>query len=518
MKNLVIVHHHLNRGGVTRVIAAHLRSLNEVTADARPERIFILYGGRHDGWPVGLEEGFHNLHIERIALQGIDYNDEPLAESEPMADDVQNLLQTHGCQPDDTLLHIHNHSLGKNASWPGALKILAERGYRQLRQVHDFAEDFRPKNFGLIKSALGDLLSEELYPQAEHIHYSVLNRRDGLALEGAGLSRERLHFLPNPVPEPEPLPARDAARAKLQECLGIGPDEPYLLYPIRGIRRKNLGEALLLSLLLPNEPHIGITLIPVNPAEKQFHDAWQTFVERHQLRIHFGAGEEGKLSYAENLAACDAAITTSVAEGFGMAFLEPWLVGKPLIGRDLPEISADFKDEGVDLTALYDRVRIPVEWIGKDNFRDAFQQAAEVLFHAYDRPLEADQVNQAIEQKEADGCLDFADLDEQQQAVVLLRLIEQPTELERLRSLNPLCTRHWETVSPQIDGNAATIRERYSTECSGKRLIDIYDSIVASSTGQPFEAPADPHQLLDRFLDLSRFRLIRGLTQVAPAI
>ena len=35
-------------------------------------------------------------------------------------------------------------------------------------------------------------------------------------------------------------------------------------------------------------------------------------------------------------------VTTSVAEGFGLAFLEPWLFGKGLLGRNLPEITVDF--------------------------------------------------------------------------------------------------------------------------------------------------------------------------------
>ena len=47
-------------------------------------------------------------------------------------------------------------------------------------------------------------------------------------------------------------------------------------------------------------------------------------------------GAPGGLEFFENLAAADAVATTSLAEGFGMVFLEAWLAGRPLVGRDLP--------------------------------------------------------------------------------------------------------------------------------------------------------------------------------------
>ena len=37
-----------------------------------------------------------------------------------------------------------------------------------------------------------------------------------------------------------------------------------------------------------------------------------------------------------------AIVSTSVAEGFGLGFLEPWIFGKGLCGRDIPEITSDF--------------------------------------------------------------------------------------------------------------------------------------------------------------------------------
>ncbi|MCG8451487.1 MAG: hypothetical protein MI725_18125, partial [Pirellulales bacterium] len=48
---LAILHHHLNSGGVTRVVQNHLLSLAAVVTSELPERVLLLHGGRAVGWP-----------------------------------------------------------------------------------------------------------------------------------------------------------------------------------------------------------------------------------------------------------------------------------------------------------------------------------------------------------------------------------------------------------------------------------------------------------------------------------
>ena len=140
------------------------------------------------------------------------------------------------------MLHVHNHSLGKNRALPRVVPRLAASGYGMLLQIHDFAEDFRPENY----RNLGRPAPEMLYPQASNVHYAVLNGRDRAILAAAGADPARLHLLPNPVLDVNRLPERSAARVKLHERFGVAPGDRYLLYPVRCIRRKNVGEALLL--------------------------------------------------------------------------------------------------------------------------------------------------------------------------------------------------------------------------------------------------------------------------------
>ena len=55
-------------------------------------------------------------------------------------------------------------------------------------------------------------------------------------------------------------------------------------------------------------------------------------------------------------------ITTSITEGFGFSFLEPWTAKKMLWGRKLPDICEDFEKNGVQLDHLYTTLNIPIGW------------------------------------------------------------------------------------------------------------------------------------------------------------
>ena len=54
-----------------------------------------------------------------------------------------------------------------------------------------------------------------------------------------------------------------------------------------------------------------------------------------------------------------------------MVFLESQLAERPLIGRNLPEITSDFKDEGIDYSLLYDALLVPVDFLGKDQIYES---------------------------------------------------------------------------------------------------------------------------------------------------
>ena len=497
---------------MTRVIANHLLGLaaHAGNGGAEPPAAVLLTGGRAEAWgPHAGELAAAGVPAARPVVAGLDYDAlnpgdataAPAVDPAGLADRLEAALADHGANRDATVVHVHNHALGKNVSAPGALALLAGRGWKLLLQIHDFAEEFRPANYLHLAGALRP--DAALYPQAPQIHYAVLNGRDRGVLRAVGVPEDRLHFLPNPVADFPPLPDREGARSALRSTLGVRGGEGYLVYPVRGIRRKNLGETILLAMGRSGQ-RAGVTLVPRNPAELAYHDRWAALAKELDLPVLFGVGEEGGLSFHQNLAAADAILTTSVAEGFGMAFLEAWLAGRPLIGRDLPHVTADFKAEGLELPGLYRALTVPLDWA--DGFAGRFRAGCETLLESYRRPWEDAAFAEALEAKTAGGRVDFADLDEDLQTAVIRRIADDPAARGDVRSVEADPGR---PTGATIRRNAAVVRDRYSLAGSGARLRATYDAVLASPVG-PVAPPRRPDAPLDAFLDLRSFRLIRG--------
>ena len=517
--NLAILHYHLRPGGVTRVIANHILSLDRTIRDGERLRVLLLFDGQRDGWPEDFEEQLTSTDVIVRGLPSLGYTSESSAGSVLVRDDLVQCLSAEGFSPEQTVLHAHNHSLGKNAQFSAALRELAERGYAVLLQPHDFAEDFRPANYRNLRQAFrDDHFSNQVYFLGPRVHYATLNRRDFEILAGGGVHRERLHFLPNPVSGVHSLPSPVAVRKRLQTVLGVPVESEYVLYPVRGIRRKNVGEFVLLSVLRNHRRDstasdrtslFGITLAPQNPDAIPYYDHWRQLVDEVGLPCRFGVGQESGLSFPENLAAADRIVTTSVAEGFGMVFLESWLAGRGLVGRNLPEITSDFIEAGLRLEALYDRLNVPLDWIGKDRLVHVILDACQ---HAYadfglKTPSPAD-VDHAVDQLAADGSVDFGILNETLQQAIIRRVAGDTASAETVLDVNPPL-QQWESLDePMIAANRAVVQEEYSLGACGNRLWEIYRSVLDCSPAS-LDGAADADAILGAFLSLDRFRLIR---------
>jgi len=517
--NIAIVHYHLNRGGVTHVVLNHLRALHTIPDHHLPDVALLLHGGRREGFPDDLPERLPRIKIREVVIPELDYDEGMPAKPEPriLADRIESSIRESGCRKDDTLLHVHNHALGKNVCLPGAVAELAERRFSVLLQIHDFAEDFRPANYRRLQQALvpnePTRLSDLLYPQAQQIHYAVLNRRDWSVLREAGVDLGRLHVLPNPVPPPDHLPDHSAARRRIAERLGIGSNHRYVLYPVRGIRRKNLGEALLWAATASPETAIGFTLPPLNPIEQPRYALWRGLASELRLPCYFEVGGESGLSLADNLAACDRVLTTSLAEGFGLVFLESCLSRRPLIGRDLPEITIDFVQRGLTFTGLQSRVDVPVEWFGREELLDMVARSYNATLESYGRaPLSRIALDEGLERKLREGCIDFGELNAELQERVIRKVCGDTEGMETLMTINPYlraatASRDAE-YSVEAARNAAVVASQYSLDASANQLTDIYQRVMASPRG-PLSALHAGERLLDAFLCLPRFRPVR---------
>ena len=509
--NIAILHYHLNRGGVTRVIANQLLAIDSLPITGESQQVAVLYGGRDAGWPHDITDRLENVELSLHTVEALDYDTQPIEDPESLANQLRDVFSHLGFRPNETVLHVHNHSLGKNASLPGALQLLAKDGFGLLLQVHDFAEDFRPGNYLQLCESFGrDHISGTLYPQASRIHYAVLNHRDQAVLQAAGVVRSRLHFLPNSVPSPGELPDRDDARRKLQETFGVSTTDRYVLYPVRGIRRKNVGEALLWSLLAGEATTTAITLAPLNPTEQTAYMRWQEVADDLNAPFLFGSGEAGGLTFEENVAAADLMLTTSVAEGFGMVYLESWLAGRPLTGRNLPEITVDFTDVGIEFPDLYERLEIPLDWGDRKQFAETLQSRLTGVLKSFGLPpIEPIAWDGIVSRKINNGCIDFGDLDEPLQEQVIRRVATDTAARAELLERNPVIGTVAGDNTTVIQKNCKLIKQEYSLKPSGLCLREVYFAVLSDSMACEVAA-ANSERILDSFLDPARYRLIRG--------
>jgi FMN phosphatase YigB (HAD superfamily)/glycosyltransferase involved in cell wall biosynthesis len=396
---VAIVHYHLGPGGVTRVIEAASQAL--ATAGIR----HVILTGDSDvappekSLPVRQTEG-----LGYLTSPG-EHTAESLAESLRAA-----ATEILGGPPD--LWHFHNHSLGKNCLVPHVVARLAREDERIVLQIHDLAEQGRPANYQLVANC------RTLYPFSPRIRYAFLNSRDRDIFTAAGLPPENATLLPNPV-----------STAPLSDSPADSPS-PILFAPVRGIRRKNLGELVLLSALAPAGTRVAVSRAPRNREALPVHDTWRKFAGKHRLPIGFdvvdrfapaagaATGFESWLAHASHI------VTTSVSEGFGLPFLEAAALGKPLIGRNLPHLTAEHARHGIRAGRLYDRLLVPVDWSDLPILRDHLTTDLERNYRDYSRPLSQETIDATLAALVRDGYLDFGNLPEPLQQGIIERLAD----------------------------------------------------------------------------------------------
>ncbi|MCG6190454.1 glycosyltransferase family protein [Maribellus maritimus] len=428
---IVIAHSHLNPGGVTRIIESQIESLpNETTkvlagSCSNPEQITSR------GAEIQIIEELNYLKNRR-------YGDK---EAMKMLHRVHKKIR--GQLPVDAILHFHNLNLGKNPIVTYAVYLLAKEGVKVFNHSHDFAED-RPANYQFIKEILSDIflqrIGEVLYPQLPNYQFGVLNSYDFERLQKYGVQKERIELLPNPVTFNISKNILDKAGAKTQICSELNLDKNKLLvtYPVRVIRRKNIGELILLSVLYSEKVNFVVTQPPKNPVEIDGYQKWTNFCKQEKIPIIFEAGN--KVNFEKLLTASDFCITTSYQEGFGMVYLEPWLLNTPVVGREIEYISRDFRNDGFIFPALYKQLNTP----------------------------------------ESD--IDFKDLDINIQMKIIAGLKNLQTEKEKIFEQNEVLKSLFQKVkSETIEKNKKIIRNKYSIEGYGIKLQNRYKKLVGQS-------------------------------------
>jgi glycosyltransferase involved in cell wall biosynthesis len=393
-----------------------------------------------------------------------------------LADAILLVMDKHWGGAAD-ILHVHNPLIQKNVSLLPALNILNKRGIRLLLQNHDLAEDFRPDVY----------TGGEDYP--ENCHYAVINNRDYSFLHRAGLKPEGLHLLPNEV---VPVPVTP------------GLEQDRYLYPVRAIRRKNIGEALLLSLFILPGRTVAITLPPTVEKDQAQYRRWMNFAEEYRLPVEFGIGLREPLADAFGRSLC--VISTSVKEGFGFSFLEPWTAGRAVIGRRIDYVCGDFEAAGLRFNALYQEIKIPMVYLAPLILRKKMERALTGIYEAFGQEPPRYLINMMGDELLSHDTVDFGRLDEESQEGIIRTVISNWVVFQDIIKENPFLgtLADWQPYEEDIAYNSRKVAEAYGKERIVSILKDAYQSVLDN----PVTHKLSKSILLELYLDPLQMSLV----------
>ncbi len=483
---VAIVHYHLRGGGVTRVIRNAATLLRE-----RGVNVCVLCGERPPEPPA-------HLHFQATTVAGLGYLDDAggFEDGAALANRLNDAATTTlKGKPD--LWHFHNPTLGKNPLLSRAIFDLALRGETIILHIHDFAEDGRPENYRRLQPLL-NANPALVYPLGGRVHYATSNERDQQVLLRAGAAH--VEILPHPAAI---LDQDDTPPAEKSSHIKEHPHEekPLVFAPVRGIRRKNIGELGLLA-LLETDPVEYVTSLAVRSGESApIHRRWETFFAAQTIPVRLGGAErEGCAALAVRARNF---VTTSVLEGFGLSILEAALFGKPLAGRDLPDVTSLARKAGLIPRGMYSRLWIPPEWVGANAWQQQMATCLRRTWAAYRRQARERDVATAIRAcAREDGAIDFGALDEPFQERVLECLAQDRECAAVVRELNP---------ELRLEGGwtEAAGLEEFSPDKCGDRLLSFYKRLLAEESVELLTKGALDHErILDAFLAPERFRLL----------
>jgi len=297
---------------------------------------------------------------------------------------------------DADVVMMENLSVGVNPAVTYAFYLWTLSEYqskspkRFLVRVHDFAQQ-RPANFSNIKKFQAFMPTDMpdwhqiLYPSTPNIEYIAINTNDYERLLDHGIEPKRIWYLPNSV-DNSLLQCEEPCQ-NLRELLnrekGIDPEAAILYYPVRAIPRKNVEEAIYLLRLLNNVAteqeyrekydldkkfHLVVSLSGASEEERRYSNKLQEFARNNNLPVTIDVSDLVglhreydpddpsriiKYGVADMYSIARMTVSTSILEGFGFVFIEPWLAGQCIIGRNIHSVTIDFAKAGISLDHLY---------------------------------------------------------------------------------------------------------------------------------------------------------------------
>ncbi|MCJ7772310.1 MAG: hypothetical protein MUP22_04150 [Desulfobacterales bacterium] len=232
---------------------------------------------------------------------------------------------------------------------------------------------------------------------------------------------------------------------------------------------------------------------------------WKDFVRKNDLTVEFESGLH--TDFKTLISTSDFFVTTSITEGFGFSFLEPWTANKMLWGRAIPDVCGDFTKNGVRLNHLYDSLNVPVSWIGEGPLITKLMSCISDNSKKFNFPLNERHALISFKYKIRSGSIDFGLLDETFQKQAISKILASKRNKQLLKSLNPCLSSPGHTVNKNnlISNNKNAVLKNYNKIVYKNNLIRIYKKVINYSVTQSI----DKNILTSFFLNPDNFSLLK---------
>ncbi|MCK5043676.1 glycosyltransferase family 4 protein [Candidatus Pacearchaeota archaeon] len=329
---ILFLHYAFKSDGVTRCVLNNINGLKELSENIS----FVLAGNC-----------FASSIPSDIEKRHIDWNSQDI------------VSQIHEIAKDADIIVVENPSVGILPQATLAFKEYAEKNKDKkiIYRVHDLIDD-RPHLFENFKKTFDNF--DDIYPVSSNVSFLTLTSFDKARLIKKGLNN--VEVLPNSIVVSDLDINREKSfglRTLFEKKGIVKPGEKILAYPVRIEKRKNMEEAMLLTKIL-NEGGENYRLVITLPFGEDYKKELEILADKHKIPCSIGKASEyisfdkkDEFTIADFYAASDLVISTSVREGFGFVFVEPWLAGTSIIGRAIPSVTEDFQTNGIDLSYLY---------------------------------------------------------------------------------------------------------------------------------------------------------------------
>lgn len=341
--HIILIHYHLKTGGVTTVIENQVKALTA----SKQHNVTIITGYCKP------DSSLHSLECELIIEPSFNYLESDISRCEynALETKLSGTIASH--LTEKSIIYIHNSNMCRNPVLTYVIYKAIKDGLPAIHHCHDFAED-RPKNldffFSISRHFSYKSTQEVFYPRENNCHFVTINSKDQQRLAQIGIPKQQRSIIENPI-EVNFTPGASSKR-KLCKSLGIPLESKIITYPVRAIKRKNIGECILFSALFPQ--YVWCITQPPNTADDMIeYREWKKLCQELKLPVLFEVGEA--VDFKQLIANSHFCVTTSIQEGFGLAFLEPWLFNTPVIGRNIEMVTDDFIQK-VEFPLLYNSI------------------------------------------------------------------------------------------------------------------------------------------------------------------